>query len=283
VLLKDLAGAFREFTAAIGTRADHTLTLIAERAKAEIDAAAAKWTAGVEQRRAVFLDDLGKTRLQRALDHVLAVSGNNSGIISTPIRTPVARPAPQVTANPRRIRQAAVAPDGSLTLRASTSASESGVGTVEQRILDALGWWRAAGIAQPSREQVAFVARYSVTGHFNNTLGALRSAGLVEYPAGGLVALTTEGLAHAVTPDAPPTRAELLARARAVLREEPLRRIYDAIVEAGAELSRDDLAQRTGYTVNGHFNNGLGRLRTLGFITYQRGGQVALSALFDAL
>lgn len=162
-------------------------------------------------------------------------------------------------------------------------AVKDGLTEPAQRTLDSLAWWEAAGVAQPSREQVAFVARYSVNGHFNNTLGGLRANALVDYPRGNCVSLTEHGRAIAHAPAAAPTREELIARSTAILRDEPLRRLFTALVDAGSELSREDLAARTNYSVNGHFNNTLGRLRTLGLVTYPRGNHVALSEIFDAL
>jgi hypothetical protein len=169
---------------------------------------------------------------------------------------------------------------------ARSAAQANGDGELadpERRILDSLAWWEAAGVAQPSREQTAFVARYSVNGHFNNTLGNMRTKGLVDYPAGNCVALTDAGRALAHGPEAAPTNEELIDRTRAVLREEPQRRLFTALVDAGEMLTREDLASRTNYSVNGHFNNTLGRLRSLGLVRYPKGNHVALSEIFDAL
>ena len=67
----------------------------------------------------------------------------------------------------------------------------------QQRVLDALSWLADLGIAdRASRLQVAFLAGYKPGGGaFNNTLGSLRSAGLIDYPSSGEieVALTDEG------------------------------------------------------------------------------------------
>jgi hypothetical protein len=153
----------------------------------------------------------------------------------------------------------------------------------EQRILDALAWWRSAGVEEPTRIQVAFVARYTVNGHFNNTVGALRSKDLVDYPSSGGIRLTTAGAAAAYAPEEGPTRDELIERVLAVLRTEPQQRIFKAIVAAGQDISREELAAATRYTVNGHFNNTVGSLRSLGVIDYPSKGGVRLADLFEAL
>lgn len=148
----------------------------------------------------------------------------------------------------------------------------------ERRILNALAWWRAAGIERPSREQVAFVARYTPSsGGFNNPLGALRTKGYVDYPMAGTVALTADGTAHAEQPDAAVDRDALLAAVRSIL-PGPELRILDALLELGGPVSREDLAGKSSYVASsGGFNNPLGRLRTLGIVDYPQPGMVDLS------
>jgi hypothetical protein len=150
------------------------------------------------------------------------------------------------------------------------------------RILGSLAWWRAAGVPQPTRHQVAFVAGYTVNGHFTNQLGALRSKGFIDYPGTGVVSLTAAGEARVPAVAEVPTRAELIARVRSILREEPRRRLFDVLVQVGST-TRAHLARAAGYTVNGHFTNVLGSLRSLGVVDYPGTGLVALSSLFEAL
>jgi hypothetical protein len=78
-------------------------------------------------------------------------------------------------------------------------------------------------------------------------------------------------------------RAEaLVEKVLAVLDPSP-GRIFKAVVDAGRDLTREELAQLTGYTVNGHFNNMVGSLRSLGVIDYPSRGGVTLGRMFDAL
>lgn len=163
---------------------------------------------------------------------------------------------------------------GSVDTRPSRPAHSDGVTSAEQRVLDSLAWWNSAGIPGPTRHQAAFVARYTVNGHFNNIVGGLRTKGLIDYPQGGGVSLTVEGGALATAPASSPTRADLIKRVTEVLRSEPMRRIFTAVVDAGQEMTREELATASRYTVNGHFNNIVGSLHSLGVIEYPRGGGV---------
>ncbi len=159
----------------------------------------------------------------------------------------------------------------------------SDLSSAEQRVLDAVAWWRAAGVETPTRHQVAFVAGHTVNGHFNNVCGSLRGRGLVDYPAGSCLGLTDAGRGKANSQEAKPTRDDLIRRVTAVLKGEPQRRLFGALVDAGAPLTREDLAARCGYTVNGHFNNLCGALNGIGVAEYPRPGQVGLTSIFMGL
>lgn len=152
----------------------------------------------------------------------------------------------------------------------------------QQRILDALAWWQAFSVYTPSREQVAFVAGMSPTsGHFTNVLGAMRSAGLIDYPSSGCVKMSPDGSKHANDPGIAPSFDELCERVTTIL-ETPHRRIFTVLVDSGEEMPRDVLATKAGFSAtSGHFTNVLGRLRTLGVIDYPASGQVALSELIE--
>jgi hypothetical protein len=158
------------------------------------------------------------------------------------------------------------------------------ISRAEQRILDAVAWWQAAGIDGPTRHQVAFVAGYTVNGHFNNMVGSLRTKGLVDYPQGGGVSLTDTGTAATEMPAERPTFDQLTAAVEQVLKGDAQRRIFRAVVdERDRNLTREQLASLTGYTVNGHFNNMVGSLRSLGVIDYPAKGGVCLGQMFEEL
>jgi hypothetical protein len=157
-----------------------------------------------------------------------------------------------------------------------------GLTPAEQRILNAVAWWRSAQIDAPTRHQVAFVAGYTVNGHFNNLVGGLRSKGQLDYPTGGGVMLTDAGIAASQSDGDVPTREALIDKVLDVLEPSP-GKIFKAVAVAGRDLNREELAQATGYTVNGHFNNMVGSLRSLGVIDYPRQGGVRLAEMFEAL
>ncbi|MGD9724677.1 MAG: DUF87 domain-containing protein [Pirellulales bacterium] len=227
------------------------------------------------QLRAVVIDRdkrLGK------IEQLAHLNGDAGGKISAPAvenlprvakpAIPVAReggrkPAPEIRNLPTTI------PDGD-------------VSTAQQRILDSIAWWCAIGCNQPARGQVAFAAGYTVNGHFNNLVGSLRTAGMIEYPQGDHLCFTDAGAAAANLPDEPPTLDEFHARIREKL-ETPLCRLFDVLVAARTQgespLPTDLFASRAGYTVNGHFNNLRGRLHTLGLADYCPGGCTQASNL----
>ena len=134
----------------------------------------------------------------------------------------------------------------------------------QQRIVDSLAWWSVIGVQQPPKRCVAVMAGYTENGHFRNKLGSLRTAGLVDYPAGKLVTLTEAGKQVCDYPNAAGTMAELHDAWRDRL-DEAQRKIFDALIEAWPDaMDPEDLAAAAGYTNNGHFRNKLGSLRTLG-------------------
>lgn len=145
----------------------------------------------------------------------------------------------------------------------------------QQRVLDALAWFHAIGITAPSKIACAFVAGYKAgSGTINNLYGQLRAQGLVEYPAGGDVALTEAGRAAASYPAETPTTAELQELVKRKL-PTPLARVLDEAINVYPDsISKTELAARSGYTPGaGTFNNYCGRLRGLGLIEYPAAGQ----------
>ena len=154
----------------------------------------------------------------------------------------------------------------------------------QRKIIDALGWLETMQIATcAKRTQVAFAAGYKPNGGaFNNTLGALRTAGLVTYPSPGEVALSAKGRACATPVETPMTSAALQDAVRARL-TEPQRRVLAPLIAAWPDdVDVRTLAERAGYEASGGaFNNTRGRLRSLGLIAYPAPGRaVAEKILF---
>jgi len=145
----------------------------------------------------------------------------------------------------------------------------------QQKVLDALAWLASIGL-QGDRLRVGFLAGYSPnSGNFNNLLGQLKAAGLVDYPRPGAVALTEAGEIFAPAPQYAITTSELHARVLAKLRG-PQRRVLEALLARyPTEATRDEIADEVGYSAtSGNFNNILGSLRTLGVIDYPAPGYV---------
>lgn len=174
--------------------------------------------------------------------------------------------------------------------RPSTSSNPSEPGTdptvtgPQQRVLDALAWLYHLGFGErASRTQVAFLAKYKPKGgSFNNTLGSLRSAGLIEYPAPGAVELTKTGLARARAPTGPLTDEDM-HRAVMDCLTGPQRRVLQPLIDRyPLDMGVDELAREAGYEAGGGaFNNTRGSLRSLGLIEYPGPGRaVALPVLF---
>lgn len=169
-----------------------------------------------------------------------------------------------------------------IAAKASTG-NDSNVSRSQQRILDALAWLESVRVPVADKTQVALLADQSPTsgGYFNN-LGALRTAGLIEYPQPAMLQLTASGRASAHPADLPTTSEELveqLCRKLGGSQSAILRRLVSIYPAA---IDKSELAEAVGQspTSGGYFNN-LGRLRSLGLIDYPSKGQVAaLPVLF---
>jgi len=150
------------------------------------------------------------------------------------------------------------------------------------KILEALAWMeKVTGQRESDGTAVAFLAGYSSTsGHFTNTRGALRTAGLVDYPCSGTLTLTDAGRAIAPTTDIPLTRA-MLHRAVLDKLESAQARILDVLIRLYPEqITSSELAEAAGMRgSSGHFTNTRGRLRTIGLVTYPSSGMVRAADL----
>jgi hypothetical protein len=150
-----------------------------------------------------------------------------------------------------------------------------------QRILDALQSFRVLGLDSVSKSNVAVFSDQSPTSSgFANNLGRLRTLGMIDYPAGGMVALTSDGLAQAGN-STPIASLDELHRAWFSKLPNPKVRILENLIRIYPKsLSKGALAELSGQssTSSGYANN-LGALRSLGLIDYPRTGEVAATAL----
>lgn len=203
-----------------------------------------------------------KPALHQAIESALSMAP-----MPVPSRASVA-PATRSATHPRR--------DPAPAPRKPATNDHSLVTVPQQKLLDKLLWLEDHGLHPAPKETLAAVADVSPTsgGYFNN-LGALRSAGLIEYPSPGEVGFTAEGRALAMpTDDSRPVHEHWLDVVTG-----PQRAILEALIERHpTAIEKDELANAINVspTSGGYFNN-LGRLRTLGAIDYPQKGHVALT------
>lgn len=155
------------------------------------------------------------------------------------------------------------------------------ISSSQQRILNALAWLESIGLSPIVKKQVALMAEQSPTsGGFFNNLGTLRSAGLIDYPSQGFVALTDMGRAIAVVENVPTTSEDLQQQVCSMVSGSQAAILKELIVNYPDALAKNALAERVGQspTSGGYFNN-LGRLRSLGLIDYPQQGYAAASSV----
>lgn len=281
-LLQLLADGYKETVDVLVGRADIMLASIADRAKAAIDEALASWVKDVDRRRADFFGRAEKAHVQRIIEKLERVQGGNK-ITTQNTKVEFAGNRPDCRDsknNPSKLGGAGASKNFGPTRGVSTS---DGLPPARQKILNALAFFEGIGVAQTDKTQLALIVGVSPTsgGYFNN-LGTLRSSGLIEYPQGGTVALTTAGRALASVDGVPETTRELHDAIRAKLPPAKWRIIQALIARYPHSLTKDALAGAIGVspTSGGYFNN-LGSLRSLGLIGYPRPSEVvALPVLF---
>lgn len=181
--------------------------------------------------------------------------GTPAKAATTPMRARSAVPSPR---NP----SPAASGDGSLT-------------NPQAHLLRAMAWWAGMGHPQPTRAQLAAIAGWKVGGsNMRGRLGELSSAGLVEYPTSGSIALTEAGKAAAPEPDLSGTLVDSI---RAML-TNPQMLLFDQLLKTGAEpTTREDLGAGIGWEPGGSNMRGrLGELSSIEVIHYPAKGSVAL-------
>jgi hypothetical protein len=162
----------------------------------------------------------------------------------------------------------------------------SAVPSRKQRDILAALLWVEAYLKKPDadRQLVAWIAGASAKASgFQNNLGAMRTAGLIDYPSPGFVMITDAGRAVAPLISKPVNRWELKDTVAGRL-SGPQRAIFEHLWDAHPEsFSRSAIALAVGKSEKASgFQNDLGRLRTLGLIDYPAPGYaVAADFLFN--
>jgi hypothetical protein len=158
----------------------------------------------------------------------------------------------------------------------SSDGAHAQLTPAKQRILDAIAWFETIGENAPDKAMVAFAADASSTSStYQNNTGALRTAGLLDYPGSGTVALTEAGRALAQPRDAPLDHQTMMALLAAKLPPAQIRLLAAAAAKYPHPLTKDELAAMAGASpTSSTYQNNLGRLRTLGLLDYPASGQV---------
>ena len=195
-----------------------------------------------------------------------ATNGNGNG------HPPAINSAPAISSAPAR----------TVTPRANARDSSTSLSGARLKIARGLAELEAIGVTQAKRAQLSFYAGLTFSGGYgSNTLGAMRTEGLLDYPTDGYLALTDAGRAAVGEIDPPDSLDELHARVRRHLSglEE---RIFDAVVALGRDgsMTREELAEAVSATFSGGYgSNTLGKLRTAGILDYPEKGSVGPSDL----
>ncbi len=148
----------------------------------------------------------------------------------------------------------------------------------QQRILNALAWVESVNLPAPRKEKAAVLADASPSSSsFTNNLGALRTAGLIDYPTPGYVALTDAGRGLAVVDtNTPTTSAEMLEVVCSKLTGPQARIVRAVAARYPAAIDKETLAGHVvASAASSSFTNNLGALRSLGIIDYPQRGMVA--------
>lgn len=223
--------------------------------------------ASVLDKRGGNLKDIGQAIVMAGADLANLYTGSNDNGTHGP--------APVRTSTPVAER-----PRLTQSLRSPVVATAEGVTLPQQRILNALASLHDLGLDVVQKSNVAVFADQSPTSSgFANNLGALRSAGLIDYPQGGFVALTDAGRAIAEGMSIESLRQLHAAWERKLSR--PQWAILAPLIEAyPSPIEREQLAEHADQspTSSGYANN-LGSLRSLGLIDYRPAKHVVATPL----
>lgn len=156
----------------------------------------------------------------------------------------------------------------------------------ERKLIDAIAWWMQVGVDAPTRSQVAFVAGYSPSSSsFQKSMGMLiNQLQLMSAHSAGRVALTPAGQEVASWPTKAPSRHVYHERIEKLLAPREVKILLPLATASGRgpELTREDLAERSGYSASSSsFQKTVGRLVTLGLIEATSPGMVRGSSLLN--
>jgi len=221
------------------------------------------------------------TNMQESLSEALG----SITALAVKIGETVAIPPPVIHAP---VRRESPAPVGNRPVQKPVTPyiSANGVTAPEQKVLDALGWFEAMGIGEPTRIQTGFVAGYKVSkkggGTFAQIIADMTRTGLIEQGRGS-VRLTEHGRSLAQDPGLGRTNEAMHSAVLDRLPEPERKILRELLLHYPDAVNRIDLGAATGYTVTakggGTFAQLLANLKTLGLIDYPRPAHVAALAV----
>ena len=178
-----------------------------------------------------------------------------------PLARAAAVAAPRVPAPPRK-------PVAS----SSNGHVSDGLTPTAQKIIDQIAELNSLGIDTPDRLQVAILSGYSnvASTGFAKAIGALRTAGLIDYPNSSSMILTSDGAQLANDPGVPLSSEDLQARLMRLVQPKAAEILGVLIEEYPNSIDRQALAEAVGYTnvASTGFAKAIGRLRTMGLLDY---------------
>ncbi len=217
---------------------------------------------GDEDREALFRIETNLIELKSDLDFFAAsITAINRNLLER------AKPAPEER-SPAPVKKPVPAS------KEPRSGNATELNKAQANILRSFYWLRDE---ERTPSKVAYFAGYKNGGHFNNTLGSLRSMGLVKGWE-----ITPEGFDEIPTDvEEKPTGAELREWIRPKINAAE-NKILDVLYSwEGNRIGSSELARLAGYNVGGHFNNTLGHLRSLDLAEgYDRDGGTRASSMF---
>ena len=145
------------------------------------------------------------------------------------------------------------------------------------RILNALASMELLGMESGDKASVAAHSRYRPgSGGYNNLLGSLRSAGMIDYPQPGLVQLTDMGRSIATPTSGIASLSDIHDAWRAIIKSQSQIDILNHLIDIyPGDTDKEALALAIEKSFgSGGYNNNLGKLRTLGAILYPSKGRV---------
>lgn len=145
----------------------------------------------------------------------------------------------------------------------------------QQKLLDALAWWKARRHDKPTRAQIGAIAGWKAKGsNLKDRLSELMRKGIVTYPTTGLVALTELGASIATEQD---LGRPLIDCVREML-TGPQCKVFNALLDAGCEMTRVDIGAAVGWEPGGsNLKDRLSELSAMEIVNYPQRGSVAFA------